>query len=261
MALLLAQTLATTSAGNRLRVQGIRYLYLLKKRWWVILLLLSLGLCIGAWTAMQQPPAWLSTGRLMVSGQLRIGESAAAYSEELVNFFGTQIELMQSGEVFRGAEIRVQAMHPDLPREQVKVVVGQLPKAAIFELRVYGKSPAYAQAYVDACMDEYIAKKKEMRKDKQQGAAVAIQDELVRLEKDMQNEEEEMHTFQKENNIGFLKEDGNSAANYLSLLSRQMAEMKTEFDLLKLLDLDQNLDRGPSATGTGEKMMGRADSL
>ena len=261
MSLPQAQTLAATSTGNRMRVQGIRYLYLLKKRWWVLLLLLSLGLCIGAWTAMQQPPAWLSQGRLMVSGQLRLGESAAAYSEEMVNFFGTQIELMQSGEVLRGAETRVHALHPDLPPEQVKVMIGQLPKAAIFVLQVFGKSPAYSQAYADACMDEYIAKKKEMRANRQEGAAVAIQDELVRLEKDMQKEEDEMHAFQKENNIGFLKEDGNSAANYLSLLNRQLAELNTEYDLLKLLDLDQNLDRGPSAPAAGDKLQGRTDSL
>ena len=48
---------AAPSTMNRVRVQGIRYVYLLKKRWWVLLLLVSLGLCIGAWTAMQQPPA------------------------------------------------------------------------------------------------------------------------------------------------------------------------------------------------------------
>ena len=147
MSLPQTQTLTAPSSINRMRVQGIRYLFLLKKRWWVLLLLVSLGLCIGAGTAMQQPPAFRSEGRLMVSGQLRIGDSSAAYSEELVNFFGTQIELMQCPEVLRGAETRVHSMHPDLPPEQVKVLVGQLPKAAIFVLSVYGKTPAYSQAY------------------------------------------------------------------------------------------------------------------
>ena len=259
MSLPQASTLAATSAANRMRVQGIRYLYLLKKRWWVILLLTSLGLCIGAWMAMQQPPAWEAKGRLMVSGQMRLGDSTGGYNEEFVNFFGTQIELMQSSEVLKGAETRVRALHPELPPEQgVKMVVGQVPKAAIFEIRVYGKTPAYAQHYVNACMDEYIAKKKEMREEKRDGAAVAIQDELVRLEKDMQKEEEEMHTFQKENNIGYLKEDGNSAATYLSLLKRQLADQKTEVNLLKLLDLDQTVDRTP--LGAGEKAPGRLDS-
>ena len=261
MSLLQPQTLAAPSSMNRVRVQSIRYLYLLKKRWWVLLLLVSLGLCIGAWTAMQQPPAFVSSGQLMVKGQLRIGDSAVAYSEELVNFFGTQIVLMESEEVKSGARTRVHSLHPDLPPEEVKLVVGQLPKAAIFVMQVYGKSPAYTQAYVDACMDEYMAKKKEMRASTQEGTIVAIQDELVRLEKDMQKEEEEMHTFQKENNIGFLKEDGNSAANYLSLLNRQMADLKTEADLLQLLDLDQNLDRPQVAPGSADKSAGRGDVL
>ena len=261
MSLPQSQTLAAPSAMNRARVQSIRYIYLLKKRWWVLLLLLSLGLCIGAWTAMQQPPAYLSRGIMMVTGQVRIGDSAAAYSEELMNFFGTQIQLMQSKDILQAAKTRVHSLHPDLPPEEVKVVAGQIMKTSMFELDVYGKSPAYAQAYVDACMDEYIAKKKEMRANSREGAIVQMQDELVRLEKEMLKEEEEMHTFQKENNIGFLKEDGNSAANYLSMLNRQMADLKTEFDLLKLLDLDQNLDRNPSNPSAGDKLQGRADSL
>ena len=261
MSLQQSLTLAAPSSMNRVRVQGIRYLYLLKKRWWVLLLLVSVGLCIGAWTAMQQPPAYVSSGQLMVKGQLRIGDSAVAYSEELVNFFGTQIVLMESDEVKTGARARVHSLHPDLPPEEVKLVVGQLPKAAIFVMQVYGKSPAYSQAYVDACMDEYMAKKKEMRASTQEGTIVAIQDELVRLEKDMQKEEEEMHTFQKENNIGFLKEDGNSAAKYLSLLNSQMADLKTEADLLQLLDLDQTLDLPHVAPGSGDKSAGRGDAL
>ncbi len=261
LALPQAQTLAAPSSMNRVRVQSIRYFHLLKKRWWVLILLVSIGLCIAAWSVMQQPPAYVSTGRLMVSGQIRVGDSAAVYSEELMNFFGTQIELMQSGEVQKRAHTRVRSLHPDLPPEKVELVVGQLPKAAIFVMRVLGKSPAYAQAYLDACMDEYIATKKEMRASTREGAIVAIQDELVRLEKDMLKEEEEMHTFQKENNIGFLREDGNSAANYLAMLNRQMAELKTEFDLLQLLDLDQNLDRPQMTPSSGEKGGSRMESI
>ncbi len=262
MSLPQSQTLAAPSAINRARVQSIRYIYLLKKRWWVILLLLSLGLCIGAWTAMQQPPAWLSSGRLMVSGQFRIGgESSTGFGEELVNFFGTQIELMQSQEVLNGAKTRLHALHPDLPEEMVKVTVGQLPKAAIFVLSVYGKSPAYAQAYVDACMDEYMAKKKQMRSDSRDQAAVSIMDELAKLEKEKVTDEGVMHTFQKENNIGFLKEDGNSAANYLSVLNRRLDEFKTEFSLLQKLDLDQVADKNPGPPSSADGTSGRVDSL
>src|SRR5438045_7888319 len=65
-----------------------------------------------------------------------------------------------------------------------------------------------------------------------------------------------MIEFQKQNNIGFIQEEGNSAAAYLVRLNQQYAQLKTEYDLLSLLDLDQNLDRAqgkndmPSAPNT-----------
>jgi succinoglycan biosynthesis transport protein ExoP len=52
-----------------------------------------------------------------------------------------------------------------------------------------------------------------------------------------------MLEFQNQNNIGFIQEEGNSAAQYLVKLNREFAGLKTEHDLLSLLDLDQNLDR------------------
>ena len=85
-----------------------------------------------------------------------------------------------------------------------------------------------------------------MRSQSSESTTAAIQDELVRLEKEMQAEEEEMHEFQKQNNIGFLQEEGNSAGVYLAGLNRQLADLKTEYDLLNLLDVDQNLDRAQS---------------
>ena len=69
------------------RIQLLRYLAILRKRWWVVFLTISLGLCAAAYYVSQMPPAYRSEGQLMVSGQLRLTEGAA-YSEELVNFFG-----------------------------------------------------------------------------------------------------------------------------------------------------------------------------
>jgi len=53
-----------------------------------------------------------------------------------------------------------------------------------------------------------------------------------------------MLDFQKQNNIGFIQEEGNSAAQYLVKLNQDYARLKTEYELLEKLDLDQNLDRG-----------------
>ena len=176
---------------------------------------------------------FVATGRMIVSGQLRQGDSSAVYSEELVNFFGTQIELMQSAEVQKRAHARVNALHPELEREDVKLEVGQLPKSEIFVLRTIGKSPTYTQAFLDACMDEFIASKKEMRADSSISATVVIQDTLVKLEKDMKNEEDELHEFQKANAIGFLQEQEKKYAQDIATWNQQIASLRTEFESLR----------------------------
>src|SRR5260370_19552617 len=64
-----------------------------------------------------------------------------------------------------------------------------------------------------------------------------------------------MLELQKQNNLAFIQEEGTSAAAYLVKLNRDYASLKTEYDLLNLLDLDQNLDRTqnkPDTVGTAE---------
>jgi len=48
-----------------------------------------------------------------------------------------------------------------------------------------------------------------------------------------------MHEFQKANNIGFLQQEGNDAAVYLAQKNRELADLKQEYNLLQMLDLDK----------------------
>src|SRR5438445_2780329 len=83
-----------------------RYKTLLLRRWWIPVLTVCLGLFVEAWITYQTPPSYRSTSKMMMPGQLRIPQGAI-YAEESQNFFGTQIQLMQSAEVKRGAETLV----------------------------------------------------------------------------------------------------------------------------------------------------------
>ena len=82
--------------------------------------------------------------------------------------------------------------------------------------------------------------------------STAITEQLIQVEKYLRNGEDEMLEFQKEHNIGFIQEEGNSAAAYLVKLNQEYARLKTEFELLRLLDLDQNLDRQQVAPKASE---------
>ncbi len=219
-----------------------RYKSLLRRRWWIPLLTICLGLFVQAWLIYQTPPSFQSTSKMMLAGKMNISQGAV-YSEDNVNFYGTQIQLMQSAEVKRSAEALVRAAHPEMQPVLVDITVQQKPRTSIFDLQAIGSTPDYTQAYLNAVMQKYLDFKKGMRESQGSNVTTAITENLIQVEKDLRNSEDEMLEFQKQNNIGFIQEEGNSAAAYLVRLNQQFASLKTEYDLLSLLDLDQNLDR------------------
>src|SRR5438874_1342850 len=219
-----------------------RYKALLQRRWWIPVLTICLGLFVQAWLIYQTPPSFQSISKMMLAGKLNISQGAV-YSEDSVNFYGTQIQLMQSQEVRHSAEQLVRSTHPEMQPVQVEITVMQKPRTSIFDLVAIGTTPDYTQAYLNAVMQKYLDFKKGMRENQGSTVTTAITEQLIQVEKDLRGAEDEMIEFQKQNNIGFIQEEGNSAAAYLVRLNQQYAQLKTEYDLLSLLDLDQNLDR------------------
>jgi capsular exopolysaccharide synthesis family protein len=224
-----------------------RYKALLLRRWWIPVLTICLGLFVQAWLIYQTPPSFLSAGKMILAGKLNIAQGAV-YSEDNVNFYGTQIQLMQSDEVKRSAESFVRSTHPELQPVRVVLGVVQRPRTSIFELSAIGSSGDYAQVYLNAVMQKYLDFKKGMREGRGHEMTTGLTEQLIQVEKDLRNAEDEMLEFQKQNNIGFIQEDSTSAATYLVKLNREYAQLKTEYDLLNLLDLDQNLDRAQKKT-------------
>jgi len=228
-----------------------RYKSLLQRRWWIPVLTICLGLFVQAWLIYQTPPSFESRSKMMLAGKMNISQSAV-YSEDSVNFYGTQIQLMQSAEVRRSSEGLVRSMHPELQPVPVEITVAQKPRTSIFDLAAVGSAPEYTQAYLNALMQKYVDLKKGMRENQGSTVTSAITEQLIQVEKDLRGAEDEMLEFQKQNNIGFIQEEGNSAAAYLVRLNQQYAQLKTEYDLLSLLDLDQNLDRTQGKNETAQ---------
>src|SRR5438105_2930220 len=235
----------STSWSAALITRLHRYKSLFLRRWWIPVLTICLGLFVEAFLIYQTPPQYQSTGKMILAGSMKIPQGAI-YSEEQQNFYGTQIQLMQSTEVRRSAEALVRSAHPELQPVPVEIFVIQKPRTSIFDLSAIGTTPDYTQAYLNAVMQKYLDFKRGMREDRSHEVTTGITEQLIQVEKDLRNGEDEMLEFQKQNNIGFIQEDSTSAAAYLVKLNQQYAQLKTEYDLLNLLDLDQNLDRAQS---------------
>jgi len=245
----------STSWSAALITRLHRYKSLLLRRWWIPVLTICLGLFVEAFLIYQRPPAYMSTGKMIVAGSMKIPQGAI-YSEEMQNFYGTQVQLMQSNEVKHSAESLVRSSRPELQPVPVEVVVVQRPRTSIFELTGLGSAPDYTQAYLNATMQKYLDLKRGMREERGHEVTTGITEQLIQVEKDLRNSEDELIEFQKQNNIGFIQEEGNSAAAYLVRLNQQYAQLKTEYDLLNLLDLDQNLDRAQSKMDAAQNTQG-----
>jgi polysaccharide biosynthesis transport protein len=233
---------APTAAKAHFLAKLDRYKILLRRRWWVLLLGTTLGLAVQGFLSKFDLPSFTSVGRMIVSIKLAIPEGSV-YSEELSNFLGTQAALMQSGVVVNRAHIRVTAQKPDTAAKQVSLKVNVLPKTTIFVLQGTGEDPQYTQTFLQACMEEYVGLKKEMRTQASDVTVAGLTEELLRIEKEMRKSEEDLVAFQSTNSVVLLQEQGNSAGNYLNALNQRMAALKSEHELLQLLTLDQNLER------------------
>ncbi len=189
---------------------------------------------------------------MMVSGRIALPEGAV-YSEELSNFYGTQSELMQSAQVRQRAAARVETQRPELQASAVSLSVSQQQGTSFFVLQAIGDKADYTQVYLDACMDEYIRFRRELQSVTHDTALTSITDEVLKLRKEVEVGHEELMAFQKNNDVVFLEEEGNSAGKYLINLKQRLALLKSEFQLLSQLSLDQALERriqaGPYSEG------------
>ena len=235
-----------------------RYRSLLRRKWWVLVLGALVGLAIQAVRFWSEPATFASFGRMIVSIKLNIAEGSV-YTEELNNFLGTQAALMQSGAVISRAHARVTAQNPKLRIQSVSPKVTILPKTTIFLLQATCGDPEYAQAFLQACMDEYIALKKEMRTQTSDTTVAGLTEEVMRLEKDLRKADEDLVAFQSTNSVVLSQDQGNGAANYVAALYQRLAAQKSEYQLLQLLTVDQNLDRQQGAGGATPLSNGATD--
>jgi polysaccharide biosynthesis transport protein len=236
-----------------------RYRNLLKEKWWVLVLTVLAGLAVQGALVWYQPPSFVSIGRMIVSIKLAIPEGSV-YTEELSNFLGTQAELMRSSEVLRRSHARVMAQKSDQVFHPVGLKVAVFPKTTIFVLQATGSDPGYTQAFLQACMEEYSALKRDMRTQTSDTTVAGLTEEVMRLQKDLSKAEEDLADFQKTNSVVLSEEQGNRAGSYLAALNQRLAALKSEYELLGLLTLDQSLVRQqesgealPVTNGSAEK--------
>lgn len=73
-----------------------RYRNLLLTRWWVLIICMGLAVAVASAYLRNAKPLFSSVGQMIVSVKLNL-QAGSLYSEDLANFLGTQMTLMQGG--------------------------------------------------------------------------------------------------------------------------------------------------------------------
>jgi len=267
-----------------------RWWLLLGRYWWVIVLILLASLVPVYLLTASSAPRYESKARMWLPGKLDIYEGRL-YTEELINFLGTQTELLRSPAIQGRALARLRAefnpdpaalnngggtqleiLHeakalwkklfatgtaassnapPPFPFD-VKVLEGA--KSSTLELRAIGAEPASTRAFLDCLMEEYLSFKRESRVKTSDRTAASLSAEVTQLKGELEVQQEKLHAFQASNNVVFLQEQGNSAGSYLASLNKQLAALRTELRLLQLLEPEQWVETGHNAVPPSESL-------
>ena len=219
-----------------------RYTWTFRKWWWVMLITCILGLCWAAWTDSKKAPSYMSTGRMIVGGKIALPQGVTL-SEEISNFYGTQCRIMESVQVRQKAAEQVESKFPELRASSVYLSVVQERGTSFFNLTAIGEEPNYTQAFLNACMEQYIKLKREWWQDMIAKKLVEITDAQLKESKQLDNGLQELIDFKKKHNVAALEEEGNSAGKRLAQLNDRLAQKKQELQLLNDLTVEQNIER------------------
>lgn len=245
----------TTNLMDRLNValQLQKYKDIIFKRWWIMFLGLSIGIGYQAFKVYNMPNIYAAYGSMMVSPVLpsgaTVGEKPTEISTTLANFFGTQIQMMQSREVLNSVAQRMQkeAVAKDLTQDpMVSLNIYPRKDANVLQIEVNSSSPEYAKKYLEFLMEEFVAYKKRVRAEVSEQTVVTLTREVERLGTEYNAQLGEVRKFESENNVAYFEEQGNTAADYLIDLSKRKADIERELAVLEAETAEQALRRGPS---------------
>lgn len=243
-----------------------RFRSTLRKRWWILFLSLLMIGGPAVYYAVVKPVTYESEATMWMVGKLNLPEGRL-YAEELSSYMGTQAELIESRPIRLRALEKVAARFPGIVPAGTKAVLEALPfdlkvkssvKSSTLELRATGPSREATRVFLDEIMAEYRAFKGESRQRTSSNALTTITDQIKEIEKQVQEQQDRLTSFQTTNNISFLSESGLSAGSHLSKLNELLSDLRTEFRLLELLTPEQFRDmaRNPEGVSTGVSVPG-----
>ena len=226
-------------SASKLHGQLERWRLLFRRYWWLIALMMAALIGPACYLTIKSAPRFESKARMWMAGKMDLREGRL-YTEELINYFGTQAELLRSAAIHDRALVKSTGTNrpPNTP-SPFRIKVTEASKSSILELHAIGPEPVSTRAFLDQLMTEYLNFKRESREKSSDQTVASVNAEIKELASELEAQQTKLHAFQSSNNVVFLQEQGNSAGNYLASLNKHLANLRTELKLLQLLQPEQ----------------------
>lgn len=232
-----------------------RYRILLRRRWWFILLIACIAVCITALVVTGREKKYIAIGRIVAGTRVNVGDNRSGGVVEMPilpqDFYGTQIEILTGSTLRQRALDRVRSLHPNIKPVEVEIKVAQQRGSSILNVGGTGPEPEYTRHFVDALLDEYMAFRKEMIETSITSAANKVIQEVLTREKMVKETRQRLDDFLKNNNTVIFEGERNESALYLSKLKNLLNDYQTERNLMEKMGLENYLKQKDKQVGGG----------
>ena len=255
-----------------------RWWLIFRRYWWLVLLIFLVVLVPMYFYTLLTGPVYESKASMWVTGKLNVSDQSG-YTEQLVDFLGTQAALLSSPAIERRAFDRLEAEYKGHDMAMLGKAPGPIPaafspiigssnsvqmpgsngpmqipfsvqveqgsKSSTLDLKVTGRDPVATQKFLRYLMDEYLNFKKESSDKASTQAAKSLNVQEAELRNELSEAQGELHRFEASNNVVFLQQQGSSAQDYLAALNHQLAMLRTEQRLLASVKPDEWIQTDP----------------
>jgi capsular exopolysaccharide synthesis family protein len=223
-----------------------KFLYFLRKFWWLPLVTLALGAGTAVVIFFNTPPTFVSYGSLWETEKLRLPDGAA-FTDDRDNYLGTQAELLRSKKLQEMTLSRMRALSTNeivLDKDgtplPVEIQVNASTKSSVYTVVARSENPAYTPAFLNALMQQYLEYRKNTRREVSSDTLASISEQVQRLERDMKTGQDALTAYERSNNFAVLLQESTVEASYLAKLRTELSDYQLEAKLLAARELEAN---------------------
>jgi capsular exopolysaccharide synthesis family protein len=237
-------------AAAKFRLQ--KFLFFLRKFWWIPVVTLALSLSTAIAIFSLTPPTFVSYGNMWETERLRLPEGAA-FTYDRENYIGTMIELLRGSTMremttnylkeFNTNEI---VLDKDGHILDAEIQVFASPKSSLYTIEARTANPAFTQVYLNTLMDRYLDYRENARSGVSTKTMKSISTEIQNTEEELNAAKAALGEYERSNNFAVLQEESAVESSYLVKLKTELSDYQLQTMLLAARELE--LDSG--ATGT-----------